>query len=66
MVGNNEVIDKFVVVIEECRKEAEKIYELIEGHLNYSPAEINYTHVGDANRLLVLLTEITDIFMSTN
>lgn len=66
MVGNDEVIDKFVVVIEECRKETEKIYDLIEEHLGYAPLEIHYGHVGDANRLLDLLTGITDIFTTKN
>lgn len=58
---NTQALNEFIGTIAEITERLAELQAFVDNHMEYSPDEINYGHVGDAKRLLGQLTELTDI-----
>jgi len=59
-VSKENALNKFIGQIGEISERLAELQEYTENHMNYSPEEINWGHVGTAGWFLERLTELAD------
>lgn len=61
MTKNNEKAQAaFIAKIAEITARIDELKDYAENHMDFSPDEITWAHVGSAEHLLAALTELTD------
>lgn len=59
MKTNNEnALNAYMCAISDIQSQLHKLDELIDNHMNISPEDVNWGHVGDAQHISELLHEV--------